>query len=76
MDTAKLFTTGRSQAVRLPRKYRMSGEEVAINRIGELVILFPRDKAGEVMAKAWDYFTEDFLADRNQPAHAEERQGL
>lgn len=31
-DTAKLFTTGRSQAVRLPLKYRFEGSEVYIRR--------------------------------------------
>jgi antitoxin VapB len=31
-DTAKLFMTGRSQAVRLPRDYRFEGEEVFIRR--------------------------------------------
>ena len=31
-DTAKLFTTGRSQAVRLPMKYRFEGKEVYIHR--------------------------------------------
>ena len=31
-DTAKLFVTGRSQAVRLPRDYRFEGDEVFIRR--------------------------------------------
>lgn len=31
-DTAKLFTTGRSQAVRLPMEYRFEGSEVFIRR--------------------------------------------
>ena len=31
-DRAKLFMTGRSQAVRLPRAYRFEGEEVFIRR--------------------------------------------
>jgi antitoxin VapB len=32
MDKAKLFTTGRSQAVRLPLQYRFDGKEVYIRR--------------------------------------------
>jgi len=31
-DTAKLFFTGRSQAVRLPKEYRFEGDEVFIRR--------------------------------------------
>jgi antitoxin VapB len=41
-DRAKLFTTGGSQAVRLPKAYRFEGEdEVAISREGDRVILEP-----------------------------------
>ena len=39
-DKAKLFRTGGSQAVRLPRKYRFEGRrEVRIRREGERVVL-------------------------------------
>ena len=38
---AKLFENGRSQAVRLPKEYRFEGDEVRINKIGDIVILVP-----------------------------------
>jgi antitoxin VapB len=38
---AKLFTHGRSQAVRLPKEYRFEGKEVRITKIGDRVILEP-----------------------------------
>jgi antitoxin VapB len=41
METAKLFWSGRSQAVRLPKEFRFSGEEVRIRRHGSAVILEP-----------------------------------
>ena len=41
---AKVFWTGRSQAVRLPKAYRFHGDEVAIRREGEAVVLEPLDK--------------------------------
>ena len=41
METAKLFWSGRSQAVRLPKDFRFSGEEVRIRRHGSAVILEP-----------------------------------
>ena len=40
-DTAKLFMNGRSQAVRLPREFRFEGDEVAIRKSGDAVILEP-----------------------------------
>lgn len=41
--TAKLFTHGRSQAVRLPKEFRFEGKEVRVSRIGNRVILEPLD---------------------------------
>jgi len=76
-DTAKLFITGRSQAVRLPREYRFEGEEVFIRRdpaTGDVVL--SRKPAG------WQGFLDlaartsvpgDFMADR-QDAPAPERE--
>ena len=45
METAKIFQSGRSQAVRLPKEYRFYGEEVGIKKIGEVVLLYPKDSA-------------------------------
>ena len=44
MTTAKLFTTGGSQAVRLPKDYRFEGNEVVIRREGKTVVLEPKSK--------------------------------
>jgi antitoxin VapB len=41
METAKLFWSGRSQAVRLPKDFRFHGEAVRIRRHGSAVILEP-----------------------------------
>ena len=41
MDVAKLFWSGRSQAVRLPKDFRFEGDEVRIRRHGRAVILEP-----------------------------------
>lgn len=46
-DTAKIFTTGRSQAVRLPKAYRFNTKEVTIERQGNAVILRPIDASHE-----------------------------
>ena len=39
--TAKLFMHGRSQAVRLPKEFRLPGKEVRVSRVGDKVILEP-----------------------------------
>ena len=40
--TAKVFMTNRSQAVRLPKEFQFSTDEVFIRKEGEEVILSPR----------------------------------
>jgi antitoxin VapB len=43
--TAKLFMHGRSQAVRLPKEFRMEGSEVEISKSGDVVTLRPLKSA-------------------------------
>lgn len=40
-SVAKVFTTGRSQAVRLPKAFRFDADEVSIEKVGNAVILRP-----------------------------------
>ncbi len=49
MATAKLFKTGRSQAVRLPKEFRFEGKEVRIRRMGDAVVLEPMKQDLEAM---------------------------
>lgn len=71
--TAKLFTTGRSQAVRLPMEFRFKGSEVFIRRnqdTGE-VVLSPKPVSWQdffVLADSTN-IPDDFMVDReNLPA--------
>lgn len=47
--TGKLFKHGRSQAVRLPKEFRLSGKEVRLRRIGRAVLLEPMERDFETM---------------------------
>ncbi len=68
METAKLFTNGKSQAVRLPKAYRMKGKEVAITKVGNAVILYPITTKWNALIDSLDKFSDDFLTVREQPA--------
>ena len=71
MDTAKLFVNGRSQAVRLPKDYQFSGEEVYVKKVGSAVMLYPKDKAWEIFLNGLNSFTDDvFSKGREQGIHA------
>jgi len=50
--TAKIFMHGRSQAVRLPKEFRLPGTEVRVRRIGRTVVLEPLSP--DVAATPWD----------------------
>ena len=45
METAKLFISGGSQAVRLPKSCRFPGNEVGVKKVGSIVILYEKDDA-------------------------------
>jgi len=68
MNTAKLFKSGNSQAVRLPKEYRLPGSEVKIFRRGNQIILEPLETTWEPLFESLNQFPEDFMEDgRNQP---------
>lgn len=76
METAKLFWSGRSQAVRLPRAYRVDGREVRIRRRGRAIVLEPVPDSWAWLDAVAGGLDEDFVsAVREQPG-AVERPGL
>ncbi|MFC1886862.1 antitoxin [Thermodesulfobacteriota bacterium] len=76
MKTAKLFQNGQSQAVRLPKEFRMAGKEVYIKRDGDAVILLPKEKSWGILFESLNHFAKDFKMERNQPGENQERELL
>ena len=68
MQTAKIFKNGRSQAVRLPKEFRFEGDDVFIKKVGNMVILFPKDDPWAPLVNSLGQFTDDFMETREQPA--------
>ncbi|MCY0887154.1 MAG: type II toxin-antitoxin system VapB family antitoxin [Alicyclobacillaceae bacterium] len=68
MERAKIFQSGRSQAVRLPKEFRFNGSEVFVKRVGNAVVLLPMDDAWDSLAQSLDLFSDDFMVEREQPA--------
>lgn len=61
--TAKVFENGRSQAVRLPKEYRFNSDEVAITKIGDVVMIMPKDNNWESFMQAVELFSDDYMQD-------------
>lgn len=76
MMTAKLFENGRSQAVRLPKECRFSGNEVMVNKVGEVVILTPKEDKWVGFLSSLELFTDDFMAEGREQSVIQEREPL
>ena len=74
--TAKVFMSGRSQAVRLPKEFRLTGKEVRIRREGDALILEPIGMSAEDV-EAWFKAIDkarggaEFLPDGREPLELE-----
>ena len=69
MEKAKLFQNGNSQAVRLPKEFRMPGNEVKISKKGDQIIIEPLETTWDALFESLAEFPEDFMEEgRNQPA--------
>ena len=76
MMTAKVFENGRSQAVRLPKECRFNTDEVAVNRIGDIVLLMPKTNKWSSFMQAIDMFSDDFMQHGREGSLEQEREAL
>lgn len=67
MDTARIFQSGRSQAVRLPKAFRFAGAEVGVRHFGNGVLLLPVDDPWATLEAALAAFEPGFVMTRDQP---------
>lgn len=76
MTTARVFKSGNSQAVRLPKKFRVNASEVEIFRRGDELVL---KEKGRGLASAFHLLAgmpEDFFKDGRQDGKPQRRRGL
>ena len=63
LHTTRPFMSGRSQAVRIPKEYRLEDTELLINRIGRSLVITPKNAVQETFRSGLAMFTEDFMAE-------------
>lgn len=68
LATAKVFTTGRSQAVRLPKAFRFDTAEVTIERQGDALVLRPKAQTQDEWWAAMERVLDQF---EGMPEHIE-----
>jgi antitoxin VapB len=71
MDTAKIFQSGNSQAIRLPKAYRLPGKKVYLKRVGNAIMVIPEKNGWEPLINSLGKFSSDFMEDRGQPEQQE-----
>ena len=76
MDIAKVFETGRSQAIRLPKRFRFTGDEVFIQKLGDVVMLIPKEKLWDTFLNGLNGFSDDFMNDGREQGNFEKRDAL
>ena len=76
METAKIFENGRSQAVRLPKKFRFNTDEVVVQQLGAVVLLVPKDALWQTFMDGLDSFTDDIFEDGRDQGDLKERETL
>lgn len=76
METAKVFWSGRSQAIRLPRAFRVDGREVRIRRRGRAIVLEPLPDSWEWLDALAGDLDDDFVSAVRERLEATERPEL
>jgi antitoxin VapB len=76
MNRAKVFKSGNSQAVRLPKEFQFTGNEVYIKKVGRAVVLIPKDDPWLLFKESLNEFPDDFFAEGRQHLPLEDREGL
>ncbi len=68
MKTARIFRSGNSQAVRIPKEFQLEGNEVEIVKRGNALVLRPKRKSWAALINSLQKFTDDFMEKgRKQP---------
>ena len=77
MAKTRVFKSGNSQAVRIPREFQLDVDEVEIVRDGNALVLRPLTGSWDDLRTSLSEFTDDFMAEgRAQPAAQERRRAL
>jgi len=67
VETAKIFDSGNSQAIRLPKKYQIKGKEAFITKVGDAIVIIPMKQKWNLFLGSLEKFSDDFLSGRVQP---------
>jgi len=76
MKTAKVFKSGNSQAIRLPKEFQFGGSEVYIKKMGNCAVLIPKDDPWKIVEESVGKFTKDVFEEGREQLPPQEREGF
>ncbi len=76
MPTAKVFQSGNSQAIRLPKEFRFHTDQVEIFRRGDEIVVREKPRTAAEILAILGSFSEDFMADGREDQPPQEREAL
>jgi antitoxin VapB len=76
MLSSKVFTSGNSQAIRLPKEYQVKDKELYIKKIGSTIILFSKKNPWEAFERSLSEFSDDFMNTGREQPKLQTREGL
>jgi antitoxin VapB len=73
MRTAKIFQSGNSQAVRIPKEFKLEGDKVEIQKRRNALVLSPTKKSWATLIESLEKFTDDFMKEGRKPHPVQKR---
>lgn len=76
MLSSKVFNSGNSQAIRLPKEYQVDETEMYIQKVGSTILLFPKKDPWQTFERSLSEFTDDFMSEGRQQPEIQQREEL
>ena len=76
MLSSKVFNSGNSQAIRLPKEYQLNEKEMFIQKVGSTIILYPKKNPWQPFERSLTEFSEDFMQKGREQPQEQIREGL
>lgn len=76
MLISKVFNSGNSQAIRLPKEYQVNEKEMFIQKVGSTIILYPKKNPWQAFERSLSEFSEDFMQKGREQPQEQIREGL
>ena len=76
MQTVKVFRSGNSQAVRIPKEFAIEDSELFIHKVGNTIILTSKNDVWESFRNGINQFSDDLFAEGREQPEIQERESL